>query len=125
MKNIINKIIQYPEERPVNKIMDLGGRLIQAEGIKNDALKELEKNDNYYAGMSRMNYELIAENTRLRKKCNRVIAAYNRLTDKFNKMEKLYSFLKDWKKRKFAKFKKWYLKRKKEKLRLMKIEVKK
>ena len=66
MQNVIRKIMKFPEERPVNKIVSIHGKVIQNEGIKNDALNELKKNDDFYAGTLRINYELIAENTRLR-----------------------------------------------------------
>jgi len=122
----INKIrlLDPPEERPENKIIEIHGTIIQNEGIKNDALKELEKNDRYYAGVIRMNYELIAENERLRKKYNKVVASYTRVYRKSNKQKKLIEKYREWRKKRNAKLKKWYKKRKNAKLKAMKVELK-
>ena len=124
MKNTLIKLMKHPIEEPVNKIIEIAGHEIQNEGIKNDVLKELEKNDLFYAGILRMNYKLISENERLRKKCNAVINDYNKLSRRNKKNESLIEKYRIWKKKRNAKLKKWYLKRKKEKLRKMKINIK-
>jgi hypothetical protein len=124
MKNTLIKLMKHPIEKPVNKIIDIAGRTIQNEGIKNDALKELEKNDLFYAGILRMNYKLISENERLRKKMNIIIKDYNKLDKRNNKNEELIQKYRIWKKKRNVKFKRWFFKRKKEKLKKMKINIK-
>jgi hypothetical protein len=124
MKNTLIKLMKHPIEEPVNKIINIAGRTIQNEGIKNDALKELEKNDLFYSGILRMNYKLISENERLRKKVNRIIKDCNKLEKHNNKNEGLIQKYRIWKKKRNAKFKRWFLKRKKEKIKKIKINIK-
>lgn len=130
MNNVLKKVNKYrlmqpPEERPENKIISIHGRIIQNEGIKNDTLKALEKNDQFYEGILRMNYELISENTRLRKKCNNVICTNNRLSKKLDKTEKRLEKYINWKKKRNSKLKKWYKKRKIAKLKSLKVQLNK
>lgn len=129
MQSALKKLNKYrlmepPEERPENKIIAIHGKIIQNEGIKNDTKKNLEKSDLFYEGILRMNYELIAENERLRRKCNKLIKSYNILSKKNRKNEKLIEKYRTWKKKRNKNFKKWYKKRKKAKLKSMKIKIK-